>query len=564
MQATLVAALLTGATAAVQSRRSLLRVGCTTTVTPFASAAACKGDECIKEKRRTFDRAGRTLVVDQEFSTAKQRSTGAGVWECGELLSAKLAAEPGLCKGKTVLELGAGCGLVAMTAALCGATRVVASDGDEGSCAHLADILAANNLREKVTVPPPLRWEAASAESARALGVFDVVLGADVTYNPANADALANALVAHASPSTKIILAHKRRQPADDATIKRLGEFFSITTLATGGSTAEPVSTLELRKTTARLDLDLAGASAANCADGYVRRNGACWLARRSVGGLVAALPAVAVASVPNGVASRFESDALVQPTVDQGRSEFSGVANLYYPDWMAGTWDVEQTLQRAEAPLGLKFIGGPRGDLAIAQKSLDEQRSRIGQPQKLKLRFVRTKFGVVEDRLYNTRSRLDAFAGRAVVSSVEYAETGGNNRRGNVVLGGSADDPLITTVTYYKGPAAQKVFSVARTTEASDDLWRASEATRSIFALNRVEIKRRRRVDGVGRAKFDFHTGAHQHERRAPHHDGLGDPHGAPADDWRRGRRPLAPRRLHEPARPAVLRRSAQGRVDS
>ena len=177
-----------------------------------------------------------------------------------------------------------------------------------------------------------------SAASAKALGSFDVVLGADVTYNPANADALANALVAHASPSTKILLAHKRRQPADDATIKRLGDFFSITTLATGGSTAEPVSTLELRKTTTRLDLDLAGASAANCADGHVRRNGACWLARRSVGGLVAALPAVAVASVPNGVASRFESDALVQPTVDQGRSEFSGVANLYYPDWMVGT----------------------------------------------------------------------------------------------------------------------------------------------------------------------------------------------------------------------------------
>ena len=194
---------------------------------------------------------------------------------------------------------------------------------------------------------------------------------------------------------------------------------------------------------------------------------------------------------VPNGVASRFESDALVQPSVDQGRSEFSGVANLYYPDWMAGTWDVEQTLTRAEAPLGLKFIGGPRGDLAIAQKSLDEQRSRIGQPQKLKLRFVRTKFGVVEDRLYNTRSRLDAFAGKAVVSSVEYAETGGNNRRGNVVLGGSADDPLITTVTYYKGPAAQKVFSVARSTEASDDLWRA--VWKSTSELDAVEQTSRR-----------------------------------------------------------------------
>merc|ERR1712138_150608 len=169
MHATLVAALLTGGTAAVHPQRSLPRVGCTTAITPFASAAACKGDECIKEKRRTFERAGRTLVVDQEFSTAKQRSTGAGVWECGELLSAKLAAEPGLCKGKTVLELGAGCGLVAMTAAICGATRVVASDGDEGSCAHLEDILAANGLQK--------------------------------------------AVVAHSSPSTKILLAHKRRQP---------------------------------------------------------------------------------------------------------------------------------------------------------------------------------------------------------------------------------------------------------------------------------------------------------------------------------------------------------------
>lgn len=484
--------LMASATAAVHPRRSLLRIGCTTAVTPVAATAVrpvaawatCKGDECVMEKRRTFERAGRTLVVDQEFRTAKQRSTGAGVWECGELLSAKLAAEPGLCKGKTVLELGAGCGLVAMTAALCGAKRVIASDGDEGSCAHLKEILTTNRLQDAITVPPPLRWEASTAQSAKTMGApFEVLLGADVTYNPANAEALINALVAHTSPSTTILLAHKRRQPADDATLLKLGEFFSITTLATDGSTAEPVSTLQLRKTTKKADLDLAGASADNCADGYVRRSGACWLARRGVGGLALALPAVAVAAVPN-VASRFDSDALVQPSIDQGRSELSGVANLYYPEWMEGTWDVEQTLKRAEAPLGLKFIGGPRGDLEIARTSLEEQRSRIGQPQQLKLKFVKTKFGVVEDRIYNTRSRLDAFAGRRVVASVEYAETGGNNRRGNVALGGKEDDPLITTMTYYKGPAAQKVFSVARTTEASDGVWRGSETTRSIFAL--------------------------------------------------------------------------------
>ena len=167
------------------------------------------------------------------------------------------------------------------------------------------------------------------------------------------------------------------------------------------------------------------------------------------------------------------------------GRSELSGVANLYFPPWMRGPWNVSQTLTRVEAPLGLRFIGGPRADLAIAKQSLDEQRSRVGKTQPLQLRFVATKFGVVEDRLFNTRSRLDAFAGRRVVASVEYAETGGNNRRGNAVLGGSEDDPLTTTVTRYRGPAAQKIFSLARTSETGGDgVWRGSEASRSIFAL--------------------------------------------------------------------------------
>lgn len=212
---------------------------------------------------------------------------------------------------------------------------------------------------------------------------------------------------------------------------------------------------------------------------------------RAVVGGLGAAAlaPAVAAAATP-ALAARFASDDLAQPKIDQGRSELSGVSNLYYPSWMVGTWEVTQTLKRAEAPLGLRFIGGPRGDLSIAAKSLAEQRSRIDKPQALKLRFVKTNAGVVEDRLFNQRSRLDGFAGRSVVASVEYSETGGNNRRGNVALGGSADDPLTTVVVYYKGPAAQKVFSVARTTESSEASWRGSEATRSIFVAARVAIE--------------------------------------------------------------------------
>ena len=67
----------------------------------------------------------------------------------------------------------------------------------------------------------------------------------------------------------------------------------------------------------------------------------------------------------------------------------------------------------------------------------------------------------------------VDAFAGRAVVSSVD-AEHGTTLR---ARCPEQSDDPLITTVTYYKGPAAQKC-SPSRGRRRGDDLWRASEAT--------------------------------------------------------------------------------------
>lgn len=96
--------------------------------------------------------------------------------------------------------------------------------------------------------------------------------------------------------------------------------------------------------------------------------------------------------------------------------------------------------------PLGLKFIGGPGGSEKIATESWKEQRKQLNVPVSLKLRWVPTKFGVAEDRLFNTKERLNAFAGRNVVSSVEYTNVGGSNRSSLMLLGGSEDDPLQTT----------------------------------------------------------------------------------------------------------------------
>ena len=185
-------------------------------------------------------------------------------------------------------------------------------------------------------------------------------------------------------------------------------------------------------------------------ADGHQSRRAAIAETVR-VGGGVASLsvfgaPAIArAAQSRTPIADRLDASTLKLPPPSMG-SELNGVDNFYYPRWLAGEWDVVQTLRSAETPLGLKFVGGPGGSEAMATKSMEEQRRQIGVPVKLQLRWVDTKFGVAEDRLFNTKSRLDNFAGRSVVASVEYANVGGSNRASVLALGGTEEDPLQTT----------------------------------------------------------------------------------------------------------------------
>ena len=164
--------------------------------------------------------------------------------------------------------------------------------------------------------------------------------------------------------------------------------------------------------------------------------------------------------------------------------TKYTGHENLYFPDWLEGEWDAVQTLVSTKAPLGLEYIGGPQGSLDVAKASMEEQTKRIGAPVKLKLRFVKTKFGVAEDRLFNLRSRLDSFAGKTVVASVEYADVRESNRASVIASGGSEFDPLTTTVVYFKGPAAQKTFVISHGQEIDGDMYSGFEVDRSIFAL--------------------------------------------------------------------------------
>ncbi|KAL7576319.1 hypothetical protein ACA910_018138 [Epithemia clementina (nom. ined.)] len=197
--------------------------------------------------------------------------------------------------------------------------------------------------------------------------------------------------------------------------------------------------------------------------------------------------------SPPSKLALRLEESILQQPTPTMVPAELNGVDNFFYPSFMAGTWNVTQTLVNVTTPLGLIYLGGPNGDISIAEKTLAESRSRLNVPVQLQLRYVNTtKWGVAEDRLFNTRNRLNAFAGRSVVAATDYADVASCNRAKILAMGGSYDDPLQTTFVRFKGPAAQKIFV---TTHSADDVtttttnsnkwtWTGSESQRSIFAL--------------------------------------------------------------------------------
>mmetsp|Transcript_20054 Transcript_20054/g.49907 ORF Transcript_20054/g.49907 Transcript_20054/m.49907 type:complete len:329 (-) Transcript_20054:1487-2473(-) len=194
--------------------------------------------------------------------------------------------------------------------------------------------------------------------------------------------------------------------------------------------------------------------------------------------------PSACAAESMKNIANRLNENIIFLPPPSLA-SELNGVDNIYFPSYLSGEWEVKQTLVDMQAPLGLKYVGGPNGNLDIAEKTMEEARSKLDIPVRLKLRYQNTKWGVAEDRLYNTKERLNAFAQKDVVASVEYADVGGSNRKSVLALGGTKDDPLQTTIVYFKGPAAQKSFLTSHgAEEVSGTKWAGYEVQRSIFAL--------------------------------------------------------------------------------
>ena len=166
-------------------------------------------------------------AVEARSGAGEVPFTGATVWESSVVLSSYLhtALPREWWAGRSVLELGAGSGLAGMTAAACGARRVVLTD-------QVTYLLRANlDHNFGAAEPAGVCWRTPhggeatvrqlawgdSAQAAECGGPHDVILGADLMYERSSWASLPPTLAALSRPGTVVLWALQRRD-SDDAT----------------------------------------------------------------------------------------------------------------------------------------------------------------------------------------------------------------------------------------------------------------------------------------------------------------------------------------------------------
>jgi predicted nicotinamide N-methyase len=162
------------------------------------------------------DVAGVHLLLPADWDALRQDEGAAGrpvpfwarPWPSGTALARALADDPPPPAAR-VLELGCGLAAPSIVAARAGAL-VLATDGATDAVAYAAHSLALNQTTGEVA---HAAW-ADHGDELAARGPFDLVLGADVLYTPANADLLVRLLPRLLAPWGEVRLADPGRANA--------------------------------------------------------------------------------------------------------------------------------------------------------------------------------------------------------------------------------------------------------------------------------------------------------------------------------------------------------------
>ena len=132
------------------------------------------------------------------------RSTGVTLWQASPRLADYLQNHPEVCRGKSVLELGAGLGLCGITAHYSGAKTVIMTDGDTQTLHRMRENVRHNCVEvgdASVTVSNSIScrqliWGSPHVEKFLEYhGEFDTIIGADVIYTQDSVQPLLDTVV---------------------------------------------------------------------------------------------------------------------------------------------------------------------------------------------------------------------------------------------------------------------------------------------------------------------------------------------------------------------------------
>ncbi|XP_026450026.1 uncharacterized protein LOC113350152 isoform X1 [Papaver somniferum] len=145
--------------------------------------------------------------------------TGCSIWPSSLFLSEFVLSHPDVFSNKSCFEVGSGVGLVGISLAYVKASKVILTDGDLSTLANMKHNLELNQLKVQTEVSQiecrHLPWESASEEELQGFKP-DIVLGADVIYDPLCLPDLLRVLTNLLSPKISNGCTRDKLNDADD------------------------------------------------------------------------------------------------------------------------------------------------------------------------------------------------------------------------------------------------------------------------------------------------------------------------------------------------------------
>lgn len=177
---------------------------------PWGRVAITRPGGCPAIALHLFDPAvlEGPLSHDEAQAVVAEPAYWSFCWASGQVLAAYLLAHPQWVRGRRVIDFGSGSGIVAIAAALAGAREVVACDLDPLAL----EAVAANARLNSVSIECCADWH-------RLSGPWDLVLAADVLYDPENRGFLAEFL----HRASQVLLADSRVRDLGDRRYHEIG-----------------------------------------------------------------------------------------------------------------------------------------------------------------------------------------------------------------------------------------------------------------------------------------------------------------------------------------------------